>query len=152
MRPLARFLVAGIGILVTTQVCAEAIYKSKNAEGETVYSDTPPATPNQPATEIAPERGPSAAEVREAEAQNKQTQQLNQQYERDRKVREAEQAAQDAANAQSNTTTVVPRAAPVPVPARDAVVPGDPYLRERREELPVERPIEAPRERGRRVR
>jgi len=150
MRPLARLLFIGIGILVTAQVCGAEIYKSKNAQGETVYSDTPPATPNQPTTEIKPKPGPSAAEVREAEDQYKQTQQRNEQYERDRKAREAEQAAQDAANAQSNTTVVVPRA--VPVPARDAVVPGDPYLRERREELPAERAIEAPRETGRRVR
>jgi len=149
MRPLARFLLIGIGILVTTQVCAEEIYKTKNAQGETVYSDTPPATPNQPATEIKPAPGPSATEVREAEEQYKQTQQFNQQSERDRKAREAEQAAQDAANTQTNTTVVVPGAVPV---VRDPVVPVDPYLRERREALPAERPIEPAREPARRVR
>lgn len=135
MRHFATMGLVAAGALVAAPIPAQTIYKSIDAEGNTVFSDTPPPSSRQPVQEITPPPPPSATEVREAEAQDRQTQQLNQQYERDRKTREAEQAAQDAANPQ---TTVVPRGVvPVPVP----VVPADPYLRERREALPGERPI-----------
>jgi len=101
--------------IVSGAAAAEKIYKSIDSEGNVTYSTTPP--PDAVGSEeIVRPVGPTEAQVREAEEQSRQTNELASALERERVQREKEQAQREADERARNVVPAAPVYVPVPVP------------------------------------
>jgi len=119
-------------------LAADPIYKSVDEKGNVTYSAQPPATGAR-SEPIAVPPPPSEEDVQHAEEQARKVKEQADGLEKERKAREAEQAAAAAAVPQAGTTVVVPapgvvgnpgmvpvpvvpvRPLPSPLPARSPV-------------------------------